>query len=343
MDQSNIKHFISYRRKGGDVYARTIYQQLLLDGYDKDTVFFDIHSSDGFFSEEIQEAIENCENFILVLTEHTLDKCSDPEDWVRKEIVYAMKLGKNIIPVGINKWSQARPDIKRFFTRSDDLPEEIARIKELKLIWLSMDEGFENAIKEIENKFGRILKSARKEEKEVQTPLGILKKAVADSATKLGKAYYFGEEADQDYQKALAFYHAGALAGNSYAQYCYGFMLIYNGFCQDDDYEEAVHWLEMAAEKNETNAMAELGALYYYGRYVEKDYDRSNAWYQKGAEKGDSECLLYLGMNYLYGNGKQVDPQKALDLFEQAKESAPEGDEIIKRIDIYIERAKKRL
>lgn len=334
MDQSNIKHFISYRRKGGDVYARTIYQQLLLDGYDKDTIFFDILSSNGFFSEEIEEAIENCENFILVLTKSSLARCHDPEDWVKQEIALALKLGKNIIPVAIKGSFSKYPD---------DLPEDIARIRAIDFIELHMGRTFNYTIKEIENKFGRILKSARNEGKEVQTPLGILNKAVADSATKLGKAYYFGEEADQDYQKALAFYHAGALAGNPYAQYCYGFMLIYNDFCQDDDYEEAVHWLEMAAEKNETNAMAELGALYYYGRYVEKDYDRCNAWYQKGAEKGDSECLMYLGMNYLYGNGKQVDPQKALDLFEQAKESAPEGDEIIKRIDIYIERAKKRL
>ena len=107
--------FISYRREGGDVTAKLICEALKNHGY---TVFFDYDSiSGGFFDERILESIETCNDFILVLPPHSLDRCTAEEDWVRKEIRYALELKKNIIPVMLPE-----------FAFPPDLPKDIEKV-----------------------------------------------------------------------------------------------------------------------------------------------------------------------------------------------------------------------
>lgn len=90
--------FISYRREGGFYLARLL-QELL----SKRKVFLDTERlKAGKFDEAIYKAIEQCENVIVILSPDCFKRCKDPEDYVRKEIMYAMKLGKNIIPVMMN-------------------------------------------------------------------------------------------------------------------------------------------------------------------------------------------------------------------------------------------------
>lgn len=89
--------FISYRRDGGDVTAKLICEALKNHGY---TVFYDYDSiREGFFDDRILDAIEACDTFILVLSEHALDRCVNEDDWVRKEITHALKHKKNIVTV----------------------------------------------------------------------------------------------------------------------------------------------------------------------------------------------------------------------------------------------------
>ena len=207
-----------------------------------------------------------------------------------------------------------------------------------------MDDGFEDSIRKIEEKFGRVLKSSRSTGAESKKTLDKKLEQIAQQSTDIADEYYYGREAgrvfEKDLNQAQAFYHVGAMAGNPYAQYSYGFMLIHD--LETKDYTEAVSWLEKAANQGDTNAMSELGVLYYYGRGVQKNYETSNSWYEKGAEANDPKCLLYLGMNYLYGHGKGVDPQKALELFTKAKENLGNDSSGLEEIERNIERAKRK-
>lgn len=107
--------FISYRREGGDVTAKLICERLKNCGY---TVFYDYDSlSGGYFDSRILEAIERCKDFILVLPPHSLDRCVNEEDWVRKEIKHALDCKKNIVPLMLPG-----------FTFPGDLPAEIADV-----------------------------------------------------------------------------------------------------------------------------------------------------------------------------------------------------------------------
>lgn len=87
--------FISYRREGGFYLARLL-QELL----SKRKVFLDVERlKSGKFDEALEKAILQCRNVIVILSPGSLERCNDPEDYVRKEIALAIKEGKNIIPV----------------------------------------------------------------------------------------------------------------------------------------------------------------------------------------------------------------------------------------------------
>ena len=92
--------FISYRREGGDIAAKLICEALKNRGY---TVFYDFDAlKGGHFDTSLITAIQNCNDFVLVLPPHALDRCINEQDWVRQEIRHALKARKNIIPVMLN-------------------------------------------------------------------------------------------------------------------------------------------------------------------------------------------------------------------------------------------------
>lgn len=92
--------FISYRRKGGDVVAKLICSELKNRGF---TVFYDYDSlKGGYFDSHITDAIQHCNDFILVLPRRALARCRHKNDWVRQEIICALEANKNIIPVMVD-------------------------------------------------------------------------------------------------------------------------------------------------------------------------------------------------------------------------------------------------
>ena len=108
--------FISYRRDGGDMTAMYIYQALKDRGYD---VFYDLEVlRAGKFNDALLENIQSCKDFVLVLSPHALDRCSDERDWVRKEIAEALRCKKNIVPVMLNG-----------FSFPEEMPEEIDAVR----------------------------------------------------------------------------------------------------------------------------------------------------------------------------------------------------------------------
>lgn len=109
--------FISYRRDGGAQYARILQLELEKRGY---KVFLDYEElTDGIFSETIKEAIKSTTIFMIVLTENSLERCKNEDDWVRKEILLAIKYNKHIIPVNADN---------TFNITTNSIPEEIKQV-----------------------------------------------------------------------------------------------------------------------------------------------------------------------------------------------------------------------
>lgn len=89
--------FISYRRAGGEDFARAVYQELCHRKY---KVFLDRQNLEsGDYEQQVFEVISNCRDAVIILPQNALDRCCDEKDLFRKEIAAALEQQKNLIPI----------------------------------------------------------------------------------------------------------------------------------------------------------------------------------------------------------------------------------------------------
>ena len=88
--------FISYRRSN-QPWALTIWENLTKSGFD---VFLDVFNiKSGDFEQTIFENILARAHFLILLTPSALERCNEPNDFFRREIEFALKRKRNIVPV----------------------------------------------------------------------------------------------------------------------------------------------------------------------------------------------------------------------------------------------------
>lgn len=143
--------FISYRRKGsGAGVAGEMQSKLQNRGY---KVFLDVDNiGSGAFPDQIDSAIKQCNDFLLILSPGMLDRCSDPEDWVRHEIVLAEKYGKNIVGVSLPGF---------MMPTAEELPEELHEIPEKQVFLWSHEYRHASFEKIVDNLLSTTLKKKR--------------------------------------------------------------------------------------------------------------------------------------------------------------------------------------
>ena len=108
--------FISYRRDGGKEWAGSLKSELDRRGY---RVFLDFDElKDGIFDRRIMDAIDSSPIFMVLLSPHALDRCVNTDDWVRREIEYALKRNRHFVPIN--------PDLT-FDDFPPDIPEELKK------------------------------------------------------------------------------------------------------------------------------------------------------------------------------------------------------------------------
>jgi TIR domain len=101
--------FISYRRATAQWAALAIFQNLTQHDYD---VFIDYEGiASGDFERIILENINARAHFLVLLTPTALERCSDPVDWMRREIEAAMDSRRNIVPVTLDGFDFGAPAI----------------------------------------------------------------------------------------------------------------------------------------------------------------------------------------------------------------------------------------
>lgn len=110
--------FISYRREQGSEVARIVQGEMGRRGV---SCFLDVKDLKAeHFGNRLLKEIEMAPNFILVLSPNSLDRCSNQDDWLRREIAHALKHHKNIVPIMLNNF---------LFPPTEQLPEEIRGIE----------------------------------------------------------------------------------------------------------------------------------------------------------------------------------------------------------------------
>lgn len=73
------------------------------------------------------------------------------------------------------------------------------------------------------------------------------------------------------------------------------------------DYQKALELLEPLAQKGNTKAQLQLGAMYFSGQGVTQDYSQALQWFQKAAEVGDLDAQNLLAGLYYEGKGVKKD------------------------------------
>lgn len=128
--------FISYRRERGEALAFLLNERLTAVGYQ---VFYDLESlASGKFKTKLFDFIDSCEDVLVILAPNSLDRCIGEDDWMRMEIAYALKKGKNIVPV-----------MMKGFQWPDTLPEDIEDLKNYNGVTVSFD-FFDGVMRRIE-------------------------------------------------------------------------------------------------------------------------------------------------------------------------------------------------
>ncbi|MBK9125875.1 MAG: TIR domain-containing protein [Chloroflexi bacterium] len=119
MDQKTV--FISYRRSASKHLARSIYQDLKMNGWD---AFLDVNTIDsGDFDRIILNQIGARAHFVLLVSAGAMERCTNPDDWLRREIAEAVRLGRNIVPI-LDEGADLERELRYL---PDDLREIIRR------------------------------------------------------------------------------------------------------------------------------------------------------------------------------------------------------------------------
>src|SRR3954454_24768858 len=105
--------FISYRRTNIP-WALAIFQNLTQHGYD---VFFDYNGiASGDFERVILGNITARAHFLVLLTPSALERCNEPNDWLRREIETAMDSQRNTVPLMLEGFDFGTPKIAEQLT-----------------------------------------------------------------------------------------------------------------------------------------------------------------------------------------------------------------------------------
>ncbi len=94
--------FISYRRETGSIMARIVQSELKKRGH---LSFLDVDDlGPKQFGERLLREIESVPNFVVVLSPGSMDRCTDHDDWLRREISHAITTHRNIVPLMVDEF-----------------------------------------------------------------------------------------------------------------------------------------------------------------------------------------------------------------------------------------------
>ena len=289
--------FISYRRTNFP-WAVAIFQHLSHHGYD---VFFDFTGiASGDFESVILENIKSRAHFIVVLTPSALERCSEPGDWLRREIETALELKRNIIPLMVENFDFGAPGI------GSQLTGRLAQLKAYNGLRVP-PEYFEEAMERLRNKYLNVRldavlhsasHSARRAAKQQQTAAASAP-AVRERELTAGEWFERGfNTRDPDEQIR-----------------CYG-----EAIRLKPDYADAFF---NRADAREAKGDLE-GAIQDYDQAIRHKPDDADAFYNRGItrqNKGDLEGALQD-----YGEAIRLKPDYAEAFFNRADTREAKGD-----------------
>lgn len=292
MERKDI--FISYKNdSAGNQLAYRLSQDLEKLGY---SVYFNSNEKRGHnFPERLKTAIENCKDFMLILSKGCLEqlKRQEPVDWIREEILLAKKLGKHIIPIMM--------DDVLVFPNEEEMPEEL--------------------------KFLLYIDAIKLPEQYLKSPFSILLETVEakpDGNDKYRDMFNSNPlyDVNEDFQQKLS----EAKAGNIEAMYEVGMMYFYGVTTSEGtearwDFENAAYWLKKVSESDSElrfHANNTIALMYYRGLMPRESqsYEKSFQYHKMSSLENKQSVNRQAFMRRM-GLGCEFDYQEIVDYYKE--------------------------
>jgi hypothetical protein len=90
---------------------------------------------------------------------------------------------------------------------------------------------------------------------------------------------------------------------------------------KDRNYTEAMHWLQLAADKGNDEAMNDVANMYQGGLGGTRNYDKAMYWRRLAAEKGNNAAMCGIGSMYVDGLGVKQDYAEAMRWYRKAADA----------------------
>lgn len=147
-------------------------------------------------------------------------------------------------------------------------------------------------------------------------------KLTADELYELANNLYLGTNGvEQDYEEAVHAMKIAADKGNVMAQCDYGVYLI-NGKGVDKDEETALKYWKKSAESDFPPAMHKVGVCHFKGIFgAEQDNQKAFEYFTKAAEGGVKDAMFNLAFFYQEGICVTADMKKSLEWLKKAAEA----------------------
>ena len=320
--------FISYRRIGGFTVAKLLSYMLGYDGY---SVFFDLETlREGDFDKQLFMRIDQCTDFLVIVDPHAFDRTLDPEydpekDWMRKELAYALKNNKNVIPIrlpGVDFPNHLPDDIHSVTKKhSPGYSEEyfnsfFQKLKQFLHSKPSLNTSAvapETAASAIIHLFtdtpcivketNRIIATVSVEE---GTSINLLKgkhRLTFISQEDAHHSYQLDYEVSDVNYSDIIDISFDTLFKKEKEKAAAEHLKKGQQYYEKKDYAEAVKWFRQAAEQGNAYAQSRLGRCYYDGEGVTQNYEEAVKWFRLAAEQGNAFAQRNLGYCYHKGLG----------------------------------------
>ena len=254
--------FISYRRHSV-AWAIAVWQNLTQHGYD---VFIDYSGiASGDFELAILGNIEARAHFLVLLTPSALDNCSEPGDWLRREIEHAISVRRNIVPLMLDDFKFGTPEVKKQLTgnlaplsRYNGLEiypqyftEAMGKLREQRLN-VALDAVTHPPAPAVQE-------AAREQQVAARAAPPIRETELTAEALfqQINKPIEFERDA-----QAVSWFRKAAETGNPYGMAGLGFMYREGRGGLPHEDVQAVNWFRKAAEGGAARGMAGLGFMY---------------------------------------------------------------------------------
>lgn len=315
--------FISYRRSSYET-ANLIATKLKTAGY---SVFLDIDSlGPGKYNEQLNDVIDNCKDFILVLHPDSLERCKNNEDYVQIEICRAIEKNKNIIPLLING-----------FIWPTNMPKGLEELPKYQSLHINTVEYFDMTMGILQKRY---LKSkSRKHRMLIWVIIIAILGAIISTISIIN---YYNNIASNEPQ----YPKYDILSLNNYADFValtesdslllgnIEFEQIFNNatsgvsdaqfdlgnICYElEYYNDALHWFSESAKRGNARAANGLGKCYYNAKGVTRSPREALKWFLKSAEGNCPEGMNNAGKCYFEGFGINIpNTKKALTYYQKA-------------------------